>query len=137
MAMLDNSDERVQAAYRELSATLGRFVASFAKFDQSLIDQVKYVVKEHATKFKVEHGYEFPPLGLFVLPTARFIICARRDLDDKEIHNHLLVWLRQFASKGIHPSAMEVAVAVRQCWPHYRPPIEAYRRDTRKKLILH
>lgn len=137
MAMLDNQDERVQNGLRELSQSLSHYVRSFAKFDQSLVDQVKFIINDHATKFKLEYGYEFPPLGLFVLPTARFIICARRDLENKEIHNQLLSWLRQFAAKGIHPSAMEVAAAVSQCWPHYQPPIEAYRKDTRKKLVLH
>lgn len=137
MPMLDNHDERVQNGLRELGQALSRFVNSFTTFDQSLIERVQYVVRDHAAKFKAETGYEFPPLATFVLPSARFIICCRRDLEDKEIHNQLLVWLRQFASKGIHPSAMEVAHAVRQCWPNYKPPIEALRKDTRKKLILH
>jgi len=137
MAMLDNHDERVQNGLRDLGQSLSRFVTTYATFDQSLIDRVQYIVSDHAVNFKATYGYEFPPLGLFVLPTARFIICARRDLEPKEIHNQLLVWLRQFADKGIHPSAMEVAVAVQKCWPHYRPPIEHYRKDTRSKLILH
>jgi hypothetical protein len=137
MPMLDNHDERVQNGLRELSQALSRFVSSFATFDQSLIDRVDYVIKHHADKFKAETGYEFPPLGVFVLPSARFIICCRKDLEHKEIHAQLLIWLRQFAAKGIHPSAMEVVNAVRQCWPNYKPPIEAYRKDSRKKLILH
>jgi|SRR5215469_7654023 len=137
MPMLENNDPRVREGLQELGKVLGRFVTNFAKFDQHLIDTVENIVNDHAVKFKAETGYEFPPLGLFVLPTARFIICCRRDLEPKEIQNQLLMWLRQFAEKGIHPSAMEVAVAVQKCWPHYRPPIESYRKDTRKKLILH
>jgi hypothetical protein len=137
MPMLDNHDERVQNGLRELGQALSRFVTNFAQFDQSLIDRVQYIVSDHAAKFKAEYGYEFPPLATFVLPSARFIICCRRDLEDKEIHQQLLMWLRQFAAKGIHPSAMEVAHAVRQCWPNYKPPIEVLRKDPRKKLILH
>jgi len=137
MPTLDNHDERVQNGLRELGRSLGKFVTNFVTFDQSLVDRVEYVIKDHAAKFKLQYGYEFPELGLFVLPTARFIICARKDLEHHEIHAQLLVWLRQFAEKGIHPSAMEVAVAVQKCWPGYKPPIEVYRKDTRKKLILH
>jgi len=137
MAMLDNHDPRVQNGLRELGQSLNRFVTTYATFDQSLVDRVRGILSDHAAKFKADHGYEFPPLGILVIPTARFIICARRDMEHQEIHNQLLVWLRQFAEKGIHPSAMEIAVAVQQCWPHYKPPIEHYRKDTRSKLILH
>src|SRR5215469_3724256 len=124
MPMLENNDPRVREGLQELGKVLGRFVTNFAKFDQHLIDTVENIVNDHAVKFKADTGYDFPPLGLFVLPTARFIICARRDLEHKEIHAQLLVWLRQFAEKGIHPSAMEVARAVQQCWLGYTPTIE-------------
>ena len=137
MPMLENNDERVQNGLRELGQALSRFVTNFVSFDQSLVDRVDYIVKDHASKFKAEHGYEFPPLGLCVLPSARFIICCRRHLDDAVIHNQLLMWLRQVASKGVHPSAIEVAVAIRRCWPGYKPPIESYRKDTKSKIILH
>jgi len=134
--ILENNDERVQEGLRDLSRALSRFVDTFAKFDQSLIDQVKFIVKDHAASFKAKHGYEFPPLGVFAIPTARFIICARKDLEDREIHNQLLIWLRQFSERNIHPSAIEIARAVQECWPQYKPPIEQFRKDTKVKLKL-
>jgi len=135
--ILENDDERVQEGLRTLGQALNTYVQTFTTFNQALVDQVQFILQEHSANFKTKYGHEFPPLGVFVLPSARFIICCRKDMEDKEIHNQLLIWLRQFSERGIHPSALEVVQAVKACWPQYRPPIEALRKDTKAKIILH
>jgi hypothetical protein len=95
----------------------------------ALLNTSRRLIADNEADFKRMTGYDFPPLRCVCLPTIRFIICPRKDLEPLEIQNQVLVWLRQFHAKGIRLEAQEVALAIRHCWPHYEPPIEHFRTD--------
>jgi hypothetical protein len=137
MALLENSDPRVQTQFKRFGERLNLLVKLQVRFDRGLVEHVKKLIAENEADFKKATGYDFPPLSVFVLPSLRFIICPRKDLEPLEIQNQVLVWLRQFHSRGFRLEAQEVALAIRHCWPHCEPPIEHFRTDPKLEGSLH
>jgi hypothetical protein len=132
--VLDDDDPRLNASANALQARLQPFVG--LNFDASRLEQICEIVREHRIAFKREHGAEFPPLVPFVLPSVRFIHFVRADLEDQIIRNQLRNLIVQLSRRQVLPSAIELAAAVRQCWPRYRPPIEEFRADPLLKQRL-
>ena len=129
MAELDDNDPRVQAAVRRLQARL-RFVGLGA-LDWSVLDRLEEIVRDAAAEFKREFGYDFPPLGPFVLPSAKIVVWFRRDLDDDDVQKRLHHLLIDLTRRGIQADAREFAQAAIRLWPNYRPAVEHYRADER------
>jgi hypothetical protein len=126
---IDNADARVSASMHVLARQLSSFMNT--KMNLCAVEQMKMIVAEFRTDFKRENGFEFPPLVPFVLPSIGFLVFFRADLDNTTIRNKLLLLLRQLAQRQKFPPAIEVASAVKNAWPHYRPPIEELRRDVK------
>lgn len=126
---LDNQDERVQTAFHDISHSMKLLVDGHVVFNEGLIRVMKSIIRDHADRFRREHGYDFPPLGLFVLPSVKFIVCVRQDLEEEDIQRRLVIWIRQFQKLGVNLTAQEVAQATIRCWPNYLAPIEDLRED--------
>jgi hypothetical protein len=134
MTDIDTQDPRAIAAMYELTKAVGNFVGQ--PLDSRAIAAIKRVIKDHRVAFKYKHGYEFPHLNPFVLPSIKFIVLYRADLDNQAIRNKLLLLIRQLGEHHASVSAIELAKAVKECWPHYEAPIEEYRKDPKLKMVL-
>lgn len=133
-AELDTQDPRVTASLKLLGTRLSNFL--YFPFDGRTVELMERIVQEHRAEFKRDHGYEFPPLVPFVLPSVKFIVFYRADLEDQAIHDKMLMLLRQFAERKAKVSEIELAFAIKSCWPHYRPPIETMRKNPRVGRVL-
>lgn len=123
----DMDDPRMIQAYNRLTAILEAHVGE--EFNAAHMDRICREVTEHREAFRRDHDADFPVLVPFVLPSLRFIHFVRADADDTKIYNMLRNILVQLARRKILPPAQEIAMAVRLCWPNYRPPIEDWAAD--------
>lgn len=135
MVELEDDDPRLIVSANKLLERLQPFVGR--NFDAANLDAICELVQDHRVAFRREHNADFPPLVPFVLPSLKFIHFVRADIEDKEIHIQLRNLLVQLSRRGALPSAMEVAKAVKLCWPRYEPPIEHIRADPLMKQRLH
>jgi hypothetical protein len=133
---LEDDDPRLIKSANELLAELQPFVGRH--FDAGNVERICELVQQHRIAFKREYGAEFPPMVPFVLPSLKFIHFVRADIEDQEIRIQLRNLLVQLSRRpNALPSALEIAKAVKQCWPRYRPPIEEFRADPLMQERLH
>jgi len=136
MIELEDNDPRLIRATNDLLERLRPFVGQH--FDALNVERICEIVRDHRAEFRRENQADFPPLVPFVLPSLKFIHFVRPDIDNKEIQIQLRNLLVQLSRRpNVLPSALEVATAVRQCWPKYEPPIEVFRTDPLMKTRLH
>jgi len=134
MRELEDDDPRLIQSANALLVKLQPYVGQ--NFDAGHVATICELVKDHRQAFRREHDAEFPPLVPFVLPSLKYIHFVRADITDENIRNQLRNLIVQLSRRGVLPSAMEIATAVHQCWPWYRPPIEEFRADPLLKQRL-
>jgi len=134
MVELEDNDPRLITATNDLLKRLEPFVGQ--DFGVQNIERICEIVRDHRAEFRRENQADFPVLVPFVLPSLRFIHFVRPDIEDKEIRIQLRNLLVQLSRRQLLPAAIEVATAVRQCWPRYKPPIEEFRVDPLMKQRL-
>jgi hypothetical protein len=136
MVELEPDDPRVVAAAADLIQRLQPYVG--LNFDMGNVETICELVRQHRVAFKREHNADFPPLVPFVLPSLRYIHFVRADIEDREISIQLRNIIVQLSRRGVFDagSALEIATAAKQCWPHYHAPIEDFRADPLLKQRL-
>lgn len=120
MIELESQDPRVIKAMNHLAKVLSSFVDN-KDFNALNLEAMRDIVDGHYDSFRREHGATFPRLTLFALPSVRFVVFYRYELEQEEIRRKMLMLLRQFAVRRIRISAMELASAITKAWPFYRP----------------
>lgn len=101
-------------------------------------DQLLYIAYNHRMDFKRETGYDFPRVSPFYLPSVRFAAFFLSDRDEQSAGLQVHIVLRDLATKGFTVSALEVAAAVRKCWPHIKHlAVEDKRKDPKLVGQLH
>lgn len=135
MSELEEGDPRNTAEVNALLLHVNRIFQG-RPFSGSLVEQINEVIAQHAILFKQRYGHEFPPLTPLVLPASKQIVLYRKDLDDETIRLKLMFLLRAFAMERIPVSVMELAIAVKYCWPKYTAPIEDIRADRKTTILL-
>lgn len=134
MAELDDNDPRVVKAVTELSKYLAHFCGR--PFSTQTVYDIQDTVQSCSAKFKADHGHELPRLVALVLPTSQQVTLYRADLSSEIIRQKIIYLLRDYQRLRIPVSTHELALAIKQCWPQYEPPIEDARRDPKLKLLL-
>lgn len=132
MAELPETDIRVKETLRGLTSRL-RFIAAKGLTSMSMLD-MQSEIERTRFQFKSEHGYDFPPIGPFVLPSSNIVIFYRLDLTNDEIRDKLLMLLRELGERKVPVLTLELASAVKSLWPKYDPPVEEIRKD--KRIVL-
>lgn len=124
-----DEDPRLVTSMEEMRTKLQCLYLSSRSFDPALVDHAEQLVYDHRARFKTAHGFSFPPMAAFVLPSLQLILFYRTDLNDQEVRGKLVQLARDLAIRGVRVSAVEFAAAVVRCWPSYKPPIEELRQD--------
>jgi hypothetical protein len=124
MIELDETDPRMVFAMNKLNHRLNS-IRSLG-LSQRTIEKMYEIVKDVRDEFKREHGYEFPRLSLFLLPSIPIVTFFRADLTTEEIQNKMLVLIHNIQLVGYPINAPELAQAILGAWPHYRPEVERH-----------
>jgi hypothetical protein len=132
MPELPETDIRVQETYKGLMSRL-MFLAGNGLNGQTVLD-MQTEIERTRFNFKAEYGYDFPPIGPFILPYSNLILFFRKDLTNTEIRNKLLSLLRDLGRQKIPVLTMELTKAVERLWPSYKPPVEEFRKDPKVRL---
>lgn len=101
-------------------------------------DELRDIAYNHRMDFKRETGYDFPRVSPFYLPSVRFAAFFPSDRDEQTAGLQVHLVLRDLATKGFKVSALEVATAVKKCWPHIKHlAVEDKRKDPKLVGQLH
>jgi hypothetical protein len=121
---IDESDPRAVEGLKELQRRMLAHFATPRPRDDRAIHELEGIVRDFRAWFKGRYGAVFPELVPLFLPSLGLVRFYRADLDHSEIRRTLIFLAEGLARTGRQVSAAELAKAVHDAWPDYRPPID-------------
>lgn len=135
MAELPDTDPRLLGALKVLVGQVQHIARR--GLSGPVLDEIEEHIATFRMGFRSHHGADFPEMVIFYLPSVPFLILYRRDLDTDQVRikMHDLIRFLQQTHRNIH--AIEIAAAIKRCWPSYDAPIESLRRDPKILRPVH
>jgi len=134
MPELPDDDPRMDEFVNKIVRSNVKFIGR--GYDRFTVQQLLAEVEAHRIHFKQTYGYDAPKMVALVLPTSRYIGLFRADLETRDIQITILNMLREFAVRQVPVDKKELALALRNIWPHYDPAIEFFIADGQAKGAL-
>jgi hypothetical protein len=122
--IIDDKDPRTIEGMKELQRRMALYLRVPRALDHQSVQELKQLIYDFRVWFKQRYAVTFPELVPMVLPSIGKVKFFRADWPNLEIHRNLLFLIEDLKRTGTPISAIELAAAVQQAWPHYRPPID-------------